>query len=60
MRDTWQWKVDNKKIYNLVLQHCNHRLKEELKILTKWRKTKEDQDLVRILTMILDLTHGLK
>ena len=53
-------KIDNGEIYNLVLQHCDHGLKEELKTLNKWRKTKEDQDLVRILKMIWDLTYGLK
>ena len=43
-----------------MLQHCDHGLKEDLKTLNRWRKTKEDQDLVIILTMIRDLTHGLK
>ena len=43
-----------------MLQHCDHGLKEELKMLDRWRKTAEDQDLVGILTMIRDLTHGLK
>ena len=40
MRDERQWKIDNGKIYNLVLQHCDHGLKEELKTLDRWRKTK--------------------
>ena len=53
-------KIDNGEIYNLVLQHCDHGLKEELKTLNKWRKNEEDQDLVGVLTMIRDLTHGLK
>ena len=60
MRDERQWKVDNGKIYNLVLQHCDLGLKEELKTLDKWRKTEEDQDSVGVLTMIRDSTHGLK
>ena len=60
MRDERQWKVDNGKIYNLVLQHCDHGLKEELKTLDKWRQTEEDQDSVGVLTMIRDSTHGLK
>ena len=47
-------------MYNLVLQHCNRRLKEELKTLDKWRKTGEDQDSLGILTMIQDSTHELK
>ena len=58
MRDERQCKIDNGKIYNLMLQHCDHGLKEELKTLNRWRKTEEDQDLVGILTMIRDLTHG--
>jgi hypothetical protein len=60
MRDERQWKIDDRKIYNLVLQHCDHGLKEELKTLDRWRKTKEEQDSVGILTMIRDLTHGLR
>ena len=60
MRDERQWKIDNEKIYNLVLQHCNHGLKKELKTLNRWRETEEDKDLVGILTMIRDSTHGLK
>ena len=59
MRDEQQWKVDDGKTYNLVLQHCNG-FKEELKMLDKWRHTEEDQNLVKILTMIRDCTHGLK
>ena len=43
-----------------VLQHCEQVLKEELKTLDRWRQTKEDQDLVEILIMIRDSTHGLK
>jgi hypothetical protein len=60
MRDERQWKIDNGKIYNLVLQHCDQALKEELKTLDRWRRTEEDQDSVGILTMIRDSTHGLK
>ena len=60
MRDERQWKTGDGKIYNLVLQHCDHGLKEELKTLDKWWKTKEDQDTVGVLTMIRDSTHGLK
>ena len=60
MREERQWKIDNGKHYNLVLQHYDHGLKEDLKTLERWRKTEEDQDLVGILTMIRDLTHGLK
>ena len=52
--------MDNGKIYNLVLQHYNHRLKEALKTPNKWRNTNEDQDLVETLTMIRDSTYGLK
>ena len=36
-RDKRQWKVDDKKIYNLVPQLCDQVLKEELKTLYKWR-----------------------
>ena len=35
MRGERQWKVDDGKIYNLVLQHCDLGLKEELKTLDK-------------------------
>ena len=35
MRDEWQWKVDSAKLYNIVLQHYNRGLKEELKTLNK-------------------------
>ena len=34
-RDGRQWKIDNGKIYNLVLQHCDHGLKEGLKTLDR-------------------------
>ena len=60
IRGEWQWKIDNGKHYNLVLQHCDHGLKEELKTRDRWRKIKKDQDSVGILTMISDSTHGLK
>ena len=60
MRDECQWKADDRKIHNIVLKHYNQGLKWELKTLNKWRKTEEDQDSVGILTIIRDLTHGLK
>ena len=60
MRDEWQWKIEDGKSTTWCFQHCNHGLKKELKTLDRWRKTKEDQDLVGILTMIRDLTHCLK
>ena len=60
MRDTRQQKVDTRKIYNLVLQHSNHGLNEELKTLNKRRTTEENQDLMGILMMTRELTHGLK
>ena len=59
-RDKRQWKVDDGKIYNIVLQHCDKVLKENMRALNKWKETKEDQDSVGILTMIQDSTHGLK
>ena len=48
------------KLYNFVIQQYNKGLKEDLKTLDKWRQTKKDQDSAGILTMIRDLTYGLK
>ena len=59
-RDGRQWKINDSKIYNLVIQHFNQGLKEELKMLNRWSQTEEDQDSVGILILIRDSIHGLK
>ena len=59
-RDKRHCKVDNGKIYNLMLRQRHKGLKEELNMLDEWRQMEKDQDSPGLLTMIKDSMHGLK
>ena len=50
MRDERQWKADTSKIYNLIFQHYNQGLKEELAMVgsgSRRRKIKTQWDCCR-------------
>ena len=59
-RDSNQWKENNARIFNLVLQHCHPEVEVELKNHTNWLVARSDQDSIALLLMIHNITHNMK
>ena len=60
--DSWgkkkmAWEDAGLRAFQLVLSHCDTAVVDKLEASSRWAKTKEDQDVIALLSLIQGITH---